>query len=159
MGSGKSFWSTKLGSILNIPSFDLDKEIEKAEAKTIAEIFENKGEDYFRIKENEALKSFTSNNNFILSTGGGAPCYHNNIDWMNANGITIWIDESIEIIAERLLKEKTHRPLIANVPDEELKDFLAQMRERRAPFYSKAKHHFNKIITQENFLKIISTNE
>ena len=159
MGSGKSFWSKKLGSILNIPAVDLDKEIEKAEAKTVAEIFENKGEDYFRIKENEALKSFESNNNFILSTGGGAPCYHNNIDWMNANGITIWIDEPIEIIAERLLKEKAHRPLIANIADEALKEFLSQMREKRKMFYSRAKHHLNNTITQENFLKIISSNE
>src|SRR3954463_10365891 len=93
MGSGKTFWAHKLSAILNIPAFDLDTEIEKAESKTIAEIFVEKGEAYFRKKENEILKNFSDNKNFILSTGGGTPCFHDNIDWMNVQGITIWIDE------------------------------------------------------------------
>jgi len=79
MGSGKTFWAHKLGVVLNMPVFDLDKEIEKAENKIIAEIFAEKGEAYFRGKENEILKSFAGKNNFILSTGGGAPCFYDNI--------------------------------------------------------------------------------
>ncbi|HYJ64340.1 MAG TPA: shikimate kinase [Parafilimonas sp.] len=160
MGSGKSFWADKLGRILNIPFFHLDDEIERAEQKTIAEIFDEKGEDYFRQKETEILKSFSDKNNFILSVGGGTPCFNNNMDWMNENGITIWIDEPIEIIKKRLLKEKSHRPLIANVADEDLYSFLSNMREKRSIYYAKAKHHLKQDeISEQGFLKIILNNE
>jgi shikimate kinase len=160
MGSGKSFWADKLGKLLNIPSFHLDDEIERAEQKTIAEIFDEKGEDYFRQKETEVLKSFSDKNNFILSVGGGTPCFNNNMDWMNENGITIWIDEPIEIIKKRLLKEKSHRPLIANVADEDLYSFLSDMHEKRSVYYAKAKHNLKQDeISEQGFLKIILNNE
>jgi shikimate kinase len=160
MGSGKSYWADKLSISLNIPAFHLDDEIEKAEGKIIAEIFTEKGEAYFRQKENEILKSFAGSKKFILSTGGGAPCFHDNIDWMNTQGITIWIDEPVETIASRLVKEKSHRPLIAQIEDKDLKDFLAQMREKRKPFYSKANHHLNSNnINEKDFLKILSPYE
>ena len=160
MGSGKSFWSQKLSTALNIPAFDLDTEIEKADGKTVSEIFSVKGEGYFRNKENEILKTFATKNNFILSTGGGAPCFHDNIDWMNNNGVTIWIDEPIEIIAARLKKEKLHRPLIANVADEELESFFYEMREKRKPFYSRAKYHLNiSNLSKKHFLEILSPHE
>ena len=160
MGSGKTFWAHRLSGVLNIPAFDLDKEIEKAENKTIAEIFVEKGEVYFREKENEKLKSFAGKNNFILSTGGGAPCFYDNIEWMNEHGITIWIDEPPTTIAKRLKKEKLHRPLIANVKDEALPGFFVQMREKRKSFYAKAKYHLaGSDITEESLLKIISPNE
>lgn len=160
MGSGKSYWADKLSGLINIAAYHLDDEIEKAENKTIAEIFKKEGEAYFRQKENEVLKSFAGKNNFILSTGGGTPCFHNNIDWMNANGITIWIDEAVEIIVARLQKEKSHRPLIANVADKNLKDFIADMRGKRKPFYSKARYNLtSNNITQKNFLKILSLHE
>jgi len=160
MGSGKTFWADKLSAVSNIPVFDLDKQIEKAENKTIAEIFAENGEAYFRGKENEILKSFAAKNNFILSTGGGAPCFYDNMEWMNERGITIWIDEPPGTIAKRLQKEKLHRPLIANVTDEALPGFFVQMREKRKSFYAKAKYHLTgSAITVENLLKIISPNE
>lgn len=156
MGSGKSYWAKKLSAILNIPAFDLDIEIEKPEGKTVAEIFEVQGENYFRQAENKVLKSFAGKENFILSTGGGTACFHDNIEWMNKNGTTIWIDEPLEIIAERLKKEKAHRPLIATVKDEYLIVFLSEMRDKRKPFYAKAKYHLKENINEKNFLKIIS---
>ncbi len=160
MGSGKTFWAHKLSTVLNIPAFDLDKEIEKVENKTIAEIFAAKGEAYFREKENEILKSFAAKENFILSTGGGTPCFYDNIEWMNEYGMTIWIDEPTATIAKRLQKEKSHRPLIINVKDEALQDFFFQMREKRKSFYAKAKFHLTGSgINEENLLKIISPNE
>lgn len=160
MGSGKTFWADKLSIQLNIPVYHLDDEIEKSEQKTIAQIFTENGEDYFRNLETYALKSFASKQNFILSVGGGTPCFNNNMDWMNDNGITIWIDESIDIISTRLLKEKSHRPLIANIPDEKLKDFLKQMHEKRKSFYNKAQHHLTeKEISEQTLLKILSANE
>ncbi|MEP6467098.1 MAG: shikimate kinase [Parafilimonas sp.] len=159
MGSGKSFWAKKLSTILNIPAFDLDTEIEKIESKTVTAIFTEQGEDYFRLAENIVLKSFAHKNNFVLATGGGAACFHDNIDWMNKNGITIWIDDSTEIIADRLRKEKAHRPLIASVKDENLKDFLTEMREKRKAFYSQAAYCLTGNFTETDFLKIIASYE
>ena len=156
MGSGKSFWADKSSAILNIPSIHLDDAIEKSEQKTIAEIFAEKGEDYFRNKETEVLKSFSDKNSFILSVGGGTPCFNNNIDWMNENGITIWIDEPIEIIEKRLLKEKSHRPLIANIADENLHLFFLICFKKKCQFYAKAKHHLKQNeISETKFFKNI----
>jgi shikimate kinase len=159
MGSGKTYWCAQLNKKLGIPACDLDNEIELTEGKKIASIFTEKGEGYFRKKESEVLKSFAGKNNFILSTGGGAPCFDDNIDWMNSVGTTIWIDVPVNIIVERLQHEKSQRPLIADVPDEDLPAFFSEMRERRKQFYSKAKYHLTGIITMEKFLEIISPNE
>jgi shikimate kinase len=160
MGSGKTYWAVKLGALLNIHVFDLDKEIEKSENKNVAEIFAEKGEDYFRMKENEILKSFANKKHFVLSTGGGAPCFYDNMEWMNLYGITVWIDDSIEKIVERLVKEKSHRPLIAALNDNELNAFLTDMLNKRRAFYSQAKIHLNgNNINEEYLLKIISPHE
>lgn len=159
MGCGKTYWAKRLSRTFGIPAFDLDHEIVRIEGKTIATIFTEKGESYFRLKENEVLKSFADRSEFILSTGGGAPCFHNNIDWMNTYGASIWIDASPATIAERVKKEKASRPLIANVPDEALEDFFIQMREKRKPFYSKANHHLTGNFGEADFLKILSLYE
>lgn len=160
MGSGKSFWAHKLSNVLKIPSFDLDREIEKAEGKTIPEIFAEKGEVYFRQKENEVLKTFGKKNDFILATGGGAPCFHDNVSWMNDNGTTIWIDEPLSVIAARIKKGKSHRPLIANIADDDLESFFYEMREMRKAFYSKAKYHLNSgNLNEKHFLEILSPHE
>jgi len=160
MGSGKSFWAKQLSKTLNIPAFDLDNEIEKTEQKTISEIFAEHGQDYFRIKETEVLKAFAGKENYILSTGGGTPCFHDNMEWMNETGITIWIDEPLDTIEERLKKEKLHRPLIAAIPDNELKKFLSDMLLKRSAFYARSKFHLSSdAINESNFLQILSPNE
>lgn len=160
MGSGKSYWSDYLGQLLNIPSFHLDEAIKKSEQKTIAEIFKEKGEAYFRNIETKILKTFSDKNPCILSVGGGTPCFNNNMDWMNKNGVTIWIDEPLEVIKERLLNEKLHRPLIANIPDEKLYSFLYEMLVKRTEFYAKAKHRLKeKDISEAGFLNIFSLYE
>lgn len=159
-GSGKSFWADRLSNQLTISSYHLDNEVENAEHKTIAEIFKENGENYFRHKETETLKSFLGKDPFILSVGGGTPCFNNNMDWMNENGITIWIDEPIEIIEKRLEKEKLHRPLIANISEEKLHAFLTDMLNKRSVFYAKAKHHLKgNDINEASFLKIFSLYE
>src|SRR5687767_8125439 len=106
MGSGKSHWGRLLSSKLTLPFFDLDKQIVEEEKKPIVEIFEEKGEEYFRMLEKEALYILTeSHESFVMACGGGTPCYFNNIDYMNSNGTTVWLNTRLDVLFNRLLEE------------------------------------------------------
>ena len=102
-GSGKTTIGKLIADELAIPFIDLDDEIEATSAKSIREIFSNDGESVFRQLEADALQNTILNNvSFLLATGGGAPCFHNGITIMNQIGITIFLNPSLEIIADRL---------------------------------------------------------
>lgn len=150
MGSGKSYWSKRIAEQLQLNYFDLDSIIEQNCKLKINAIFEQYGEHYFRQAETNALKNFANQNNFIVATGGGTPCFNNNMQWMNEHGTTIWIDEPIDILLSRLKKEKDHRPLIKQLDDVELKKFLLQKLNERTSFYIQAKFclNSNKLSTQ-----------
>ena len=157
MGSGKSYWTKQLAKKYKTGGYDLDYLIEVKEEKTIAEIFTEDGEEYFRKVESTVLKWFAEKKTYVLATGGGAPCFFDNMDWMNKQGITIWLDEPLNAIAARLAPEKAHRPLIANLSDSELLAFLEKQRESRLPFYSAAKIHLqDETITPDSFKKALS---
>ena len=147
MGSGKSYWAQRIAEKENMDWMDLDQEIEKETSLSIKEIFAGYGEEYFREKERVALRNLSNYKNIIIATGGGTPCFHNNIQWMNHHGITIFIDEDVEILTERLKKEKAHRPLIKDLSDAELHNFLFEKLQDRYLFYSQAQYHLkgNKI--------------
>ena len=156
MGSGKSYWTKLLSKKLKTGGYDLDFLIESNEERTIAEIFAEDGDDYFRKQEAKILRWFKEKKSFVLGTGGGTPCYHENMDWMNKNGITIFIDPPIDELVQRLIPEKSHRPLIQNIPDADLASFLTNKRQERIDFYLQAKVHVTGADLQEkNFLKII----
>lgn len=156
MGSGKSYWSKLLAKKLKTGGYDLDFLIESHEERTISEIFEEEGEDYFRKTESKILRWFGEKKSFVLATGGGTPCFADNMEWMNKQGITIWIDEPVEILVERLIPEKAHRPIIRDLSDKELFDFLVNKRKERVAFYGLAKHQLSGgLITEANFKKII----
>ncbi|MBN9297021.1 MAG: shikimate kinase [Filimonas sp.] len=156
MGTGKSHWSKILSKKLKCGGYDLDHLIEMNEEKTIAEIFEQDGEDYFRKVEAKVLRWFGEKKTYVLATGGGVPCYHDNMDWMNKQGITIWIDSPIEEIVERLTPEKAHRPLIKDLSDAQLADFLRKKLADREAYYKKATYHLKEAeINEKNILKII----
>jgi shikimate kinase len=138
MGSGKSHWGKKWSAQLNLPFFDLDDEIERAEGQTISEIFYSKGEEYLRRLESEVLKSFQDKENFILACGGGTPCFNNNMDWINKNGASIYLKTAVESLYNRLVTEKSHRPLIKDLSDEQLMPFIKSKLEEREPYYLKA---------------------
>ena len=141
---------------MKVPCYDLDTIIEIIEEKSVEEIFEQDGEEFFRKLEAKALRWFAEKKQFILSCGGGTPCFTNNIEWMNKQGITIWIDEPIEVLAERLIKEREVRPLLKDIKENEMKDFLKNKSEERMPFYSKAKYRLQgDEITLQAFQKII----
>ena len=155
MGSGKSYWTKFLSKKLKVGGYDLDFLIESNEERTIAEIFEEDGEEYFRKQEAKLLRWFKEKKSFVLGTGGGTPCYNDNMEWMNKNGITIFIDPPIEQLVERLLPEKSHRPLISNLTDEELFQFLTQKRNERLVYYEQATIKLEGTeISEKCFLKI-----
>jgi shikimate kinase len=160
MGAGKSFWKNHLCNQYQLKGYDLDFMIESFAEKTISEIFQEKGEVVFRQKEAALLRWFQQSSSFVLATGGGTPCFHGNMDWMNQQGITIWIDDTSEVLAERLRTEKEHRPLISQLSDNELIAFLENMRLERSPFYFKAAHHLQgKEISDASFQKILGIDE
>lgn len=138
MGTGKTYWGKRWAAQYGMDFYDLDHEIEANAGITIREIFEKNGESFFREKEREALHRFSDRDDFILSTGGGTPCFFDNMQWMNEKGITIYLNTPVSIIAERLLKEKSHRPLIQNLKDEELTSFIQNNINKRNKFYTQS---------------------
>ncbi|WP_374460946.1 shikimate kinase [Chryseobacterium taeanense] len=144
MGSGKSHISKILSEKLNFKLIDLDKEISKRNKLSISEIFAKKGEISFRKLEREALEEIlATEENVILSLGGGTPAYYNNMEIINANSKSIFLRASIATLSERLVKQKEKRPLIANIPDEDLPEFIAKHLFERNIFYSKAQFSVN----------------
>src|SRR6516225_3206005 len=111
MGSGKTHWGRQISAKLNLPFYDLDTVIIGREHKSVADIFAEKGEEYFRYVEKETLEQLSSEqDSFILSCGGGTPCFFNNIEFMKKNGKVIWLNTSVDILKQRLLKERQTRP-------------------------------------------------
>lgn len=141
MGCGKSYIGRNLAPLLGFEYVDIDKYIEEKEALTIKEIFEQKGEDYFRLQEKDFIQQVDDKENLVISTGGGAPCFFDNMDVMNKKGLTIYLNRNKEKTIWRLLKGQYKRPLIANLSPEELSAFYDERLESRKPFYEKAKLH------------------
>jgi len=120
MGSGKTTVGRKLAKKLNLPFYDLDKLIVSRENDTISGIFSSKGEDYFRITERQTLFSLDLNEPAIISTGGGTPCYMDNMAWMNNNGITVYLEMTPKALFSRLKGSGNDRPLLkghTNLPE------------------------------------------
>ncbi len=147
MGSGKSTVGKQLAAALKYSFIDLDTQIELEEEKTIPELFAEKGEIYFRKKENDVLKNhITSEQNIVVATGGGTPCYGNTIEFLSSekNVITIYLKVSLDSLTSRLMTENNERPLIAHIQDEfSLKDFIRKHLFERSYYYNKAQIHIN----------------
>jgi shikimate kinase len=139
MGCGKTHWAKELSRKLSLPFFDLDEKITEQAGQSIPNIFEEKGEEHFRLLEKEVLYLITeSHESFVMATGGGTPCFYNNIDYLKKNGTVVWLNCSVDCLYRRLLKEKSERPLISAVPDEQLKAFIVKKFSNRKIFYQQA---------------------
>jgi shikimate kinase len=139
MGVGKTTLGSRLAKILGNPFIDLDKALESEEGMTIRDIFAERGEAYFREKESLMLRRLTSENEeFVLSTGGGAPLQNGNMDYMNDSGCTVWLKMSDKMIFDRLRQGKEKRPLIANKSDAELMEFIHESLSKRESTYAEA---------------------
>ena len=139
MGSGKTAVGKRLAELLKLEFIDLDEVIEKSEERTISQIFQEQGEEYFRQKESSILQSLSGKKNAVVATGGGTPCFHDNMKWMLANGTTVYLKADPEILFERLKSEITHRPLLKGNSEEDLKNFIVSKLKERESFYSPAK--------------------
>ena len=139
MGCGKSTIGRKLADLLEVSFIDLDKFIEERNFKSVPAIFAEEGESAFREKERNALMEVSEFDNVVIGTGGGAPCFFDNMELMNSSGITVYIAPDIEVLATRLIKSKTVRPLILGKSKDELMHFIAEALQKREPFYLKSK--------------------
>ncbi len=139
MGCGKSTLGRKLASHAGLQFIDMDQYIEERNCKSIPQIFAEEGEDEFRKKERKALEELSEFTDVVIATGGGAPCFFDNMELMNRTGKTIYMDIDPKILATRLLKSKTDRPLIKGKSEEELVQFIGETLEKRIVYYSMAK--------------------
>ena len=140
MGSGKSTIGKKLAEKLKLNFIDLDGFIETESRKTISEIFESEGEEKFRSLEQKYLAEIIKKDNAVISLGGGTPCFHDNMELINKNGISVYIEMSVDTLVKRLIKARKKRPLIQGMNEVDLKKFVEANLERRLPYYTQASH-------------------
>ena len=139
MGSGKSTTGQQLAKVVGADFQDLDEIIETAENQTIAQIFDNRGEHFFREIESHHLKTIQEGEHpKVVAVGGGTPCFLDNMDWMNTNGTTIFLNPTVDILFNRLKSETAHRPILAGKTDETLRHFITEKLNSRLHFYKKA---------------------
>ena len=163
MGSGKTSIGKKISKILNIKFFDLDELIEKKYNKNVKNIFNDLGEIEFRKKERALLEKMMSKKNlFVLSLGGGTPCYFNNIDLITeTTDLTIFLKPNIQQLSKKLFKKKLNRPLIKEVQTEkQMHEFVSKHMLERIHYYKRAKYELdydlcNKMDACNKILKIL----
>lgn len=144
MGVGKTSLGKKIASKLKSPFIDLDHIIEEREGMPIPEIWKAKSEAYFREREAAVLSEFTADSNsFVMSTGGGTPCFGDNMQLMLDRGVVVWLQLDAAQLVSRLTQSGNSRPLIAGKSHEELETFVKTSLKERTPFYSQAHIHFS----------------
>lgn len=143
MGAGKTTLGKAFARKLDMPFVDLDWYIEERLHKTVGELFTERGEAGFRELEKNMLHEVAEFENVIISTGGGAPCFFDNMEFMNRVGKTVFLYVHPDVLFRRLRMAKQQRPILQGKEDEELKAFIIQTLEKRAPFYTQAQYVFN----------------
>lgn len=139
MGSGKTHWGKQVAQRMQLPFYDLDEVIVTELGRSIPEIFAELGEEYFRVAEKGILEELVDrNDSMILSTGGGTPCFFNNIEFMKKYGIVVWLNTHVEVLLQRLLKERLQRPLLKDIKDEDLRSFIVRKLNERRMYYELA---------------------
>ena len=140
MGCGKSTVARGLARLSGYRYVDLDTMIcERAGVESVAEIFASKGEDEFRRMEREAIDSLILEGDVIVATGGGAPCYGDNMDRLMATGVTVYLKMSPEALTERLQHVRIVRPKIVGKSPEELYSYVTELLAEREPYYLRSR--------------------
>ena len=138
MGSGKSTTGRRLAACLKWSFIDLDREIEKNTGRKIKDIFQEMGEHYFRLSESDALQKTKSVSKAVISTGGGAPCFGENMKFMVDNGLTVYLKLTPEQLHERLINSRGERPLLQGIQRNELLKYISAKLTDREKWYSEA---------------------
>lgn len=146
MGSGKTTFGKKLAARMKMEFADLDQIISlEGKHKEVSELIAEKGFDFFREFERDCLQS-TEGNDRVIATGGGTPCFFDNISWMKAHGIIVFLNPGAEVIYSRLkTTDLSKRPLLYNLNEDELLEYIRDKMEERLPFYRQANIIFNPV--------------
>ena len=153
MGAGKTTVGRALSRELGIPFYDLDWYIESRMRKTVKQLFDERGEEGFRRIERNMLHEVAEYENVIVSCGGGTPCFFDNMEYMNQQGQTVYLQASPEVLYGHLLMGKSVRPLLLGKTREELLVFIKEQLKQREPYYSQARHILN-VDLMDNYDKI-----
>lgn len=153
MGCGKTRLGKRLAQHLGIQFIDMDDHIEERNCKSVPQIFATEGENGFREKERKALEELSAFTDIVIATGGGAPCFFDNIDLMNKTGATVYLNIHPDILATRLMKSKTERPLIKGKSKKELVAFIDETLKKRNEFYTQAQYQITEPDADLNDIK------
>ena len=138
MGAGKTTLGKAFAKRMGVTFIDLDWYIEERFHTTINMLFASRGESGFRQLERDMLREVAEFEDVVIATGGGTPCFFDNIDYMNTKGCTVYLDTSPSVLYNRLIQSRKQRPILKDKQPHELEDFIAQALESRLPFYKKA---------------------
>ena len=138
MGSGKTKVAESLSKILKYSVSDLDKMVEERVGSPIETIFKTEGQEYFREMEKDILRQTERFDNVVIATGGGTPCYFENMNWMNEHGLTVYLEANPGLLFHRLATNRSARPLLSDLDDVELMEQITGHLAVRIPVYRKA---------------------
>ncbi|MDR1601199.1 MAG: shikimate kinase [Tannerella sp.] len=139
MGAGKTTTGKEFSAQTGLSFIDLDVFIENRYHKSIRQLFEEKGEAAFRETEQKALHEVADIENIVISTGGGTPCFFDNMAFMNAKGTTVYLKVSVDELVRRVELNRNARPILKNLSEDELKQFISKTLAERSYFYEQAK--------------------
>lgn len=142
MAAGKTTLGKALARDLGLQFIDLDHYIENRYHSTISQLFAERGEEGFREIERKMLHEVTEFEDVIIATGGGTPCFYDNMEYMNSMGVTVFLQASVDVIFTRLTIARVQRPLVKGKSADELRQYITAMLEQRSPYYTRAHHTF-----------------
>lgn len=143
MAAGKTTLGRRAAQLLDVEFIDLDAYIEARYRKRVSDLFAERGEVGFRDIERRMLHEVAEFDNVLVATGGGTPCFFDNMEYMRSRGVTVYLSASIPTLCRRLLRARVKRPLVAGKTAEELDDCIAGMLAQREPYYRQADYTFD----------------
>ena len=158
MGAGKTTIGKILAKNLGIPFYDLDWYIETRMRKKVKQIFDERGEEGFRIIEKNMLHEVAEFEDVVVACGGGTPCFFDNMDYLVGQGDVVYLRGTPDVLFRHLKMGKGVRPLLLGKSDEELLEYIKENVEKREEFYMKANHIVD-IPCMEDEDKILDTTE